>query len=261
MEARVSRRSLLLVDDSPELGVIVAALGKRPARGVPYDTECQADVAGAWRYLQDHRPDLILLDVNLPGVSGLELCRRLRAAPEPERFVIALFCHEALSSDIAAGLEAGVDFLMPKELVSRPAQWHRRLSEILLSPYSQRRGRSLGWGTGILPRPVPHWVDGVNGALGHPSLRQVGSEVLAVILRRALAQAFAQQARFPCLLDGNEARLIADSVPFSDQPEIVVGFVVALAEQMWCVLGTEASAAFRTALSEVVPGICERLSP
>src|SRR5260221_465897 len=118
---------LLLVDDDPDLAVIVSLLGKRAGHRVT----CCADVPSAWARLGEGLPDLVLLDVNLPGESGLELCRRARNAG-PERaglaeIRIALFVQPALTGDVAAGLEAGADFLISKDLVSRPEEWQQRV--------------------------------------------------------------------------------------------------------------------------------------
>src|SRR5258708_4034997 len=92
---------LLLVDDAPEIGIIVERLGKRAGQEVI----CCADALVGWDYLEQTiasggaastrmpRPDLVILDLNLPGVSGVELCRRIRATPELETLPVALFSH------------------------------------------------------------------------------------------------------------------------------------------------------------------------
>ena len=133
---------LLLVDDEPDLALIVALLGKRAGHRVA----CCADVPSAWERLCQGLPDLVLLDVNLPGESGLELCRRARnAGPEKPGLAevrMALFVQLALIGDVAAGLEAGADLPISKDLVSRSrgvAATCQRSS--CPFPHSRREGR------------------------------------------------------------------------------------------------------------------------
>ena len=123
-----------LVDDAPDLGLVVTLLGRRAG----CEVECRLDVPGAWEFLQHTRPDLILLDRNLPGVSGLELCRRVRATPALADLPIALFVYLRLTEDVAAGLEAGVDFLFSKELVGSPDEWRPAVSVHILGLHLPR---------------------------------------------------------------------------------------------------------------------------
>jgi CheY-like chemotaxis protein len=69
---------LLLVDDAPEIARVVQHLARRAGQ----DLVCRADVPSAWEYLHavdTPRPDLVLLDVNLPGASGIDLFRRMQS--------------------------------------------------------------------------------------------------------------------------------------------------------------------------------------
>ena len=99
------------------------------------------DADAAWLALGERRPDLVLLDVNLPGASGLDWLRRVRAAPEHAGLAVALYTHWGLPADVAAGLDAGVDFVFDKDLATRPADWQRRLLEI---GEAGRTGKSCG---------------------------------------------------------------------------------------------------------------------
>ena len=88
--------------------------------------------------------------------------------------------------------------------------------------------------------------------LRHPAVRQAGPEVMRVVLRRALQRAFTvvysaveQQS---WILPG-EATLAVDRVPRNPPREAVAGLFTALAEQVWCLLGAEATAPLLAALS------------
>jgi CheY-like chemotaxis protein len=245
----MTRPLLLLVDDAPDMGVVVTALGRRAG----CEVACRPDLAAAWQFLQERRPDLVLLDVNLPGASGLELCKKVRATPALARLPVALFTHWGLPGDIAAGLEAGADYLFSKELVGRPADWQRRLAEILDYSHGHPSSHLLGWGKGVtFPDSTPGWAALVNQALRHPAVRQVAPEVMRVVLRRALQRAFTpgpSATELEAWVMPGGATLSVGRVPRDPPRGAVAGLFAALAEQVWCLLGAEATAPFREALS------------
>lgn len=113
---------LLLVDDDPSLAAIVRILARRSGHEVAWASDAEAASAELSRQL----PDLVLLDVNLPGTSGPEWLRSLGERPP-----VALFVQSGLIDDIARGMAAGAEFHFAKELVTDPAGWTRRLAELL----------------------------------------------------------------------------------------------------------------------------------
>src|SRR3972149_4284559 len=69
-------------------------------------------------------PDLVILDVMMPGLDGFEVCRRLRSDPKTSRVPIILFTAKNQVSDKVAGFQAGADDFLtkpvhPNELASR----------------------------------------------------------------------------------------------------------------------------------------------
>jgi len=77
------------------------------------------------------RPDLLLLDLILPGLDGLEVCRRLRRDPETARLPILMLSGKAEEGDKVVGLEVGADDYIakpfsPKELIARVKSHLRR---------------------------------------------------------------------------------------------------------------------------------------
>jgi PAS domain S-box-containing protein len=124
--------NLLLVEDMPEMGLIV----QRFARKAGHELCWVKTAEEAWDHLQGNRPDLVLLDIHLPGMNGIELCRRLRTQQRQTTLPIALFSQGALPEDITAGLSAGANYVLSKELLCQPEAWRQRLAEILHSSKS-----------------------------------------------------------------------------------------------------------------------------
>jgi DNA-binding response OmpR family regulator len=248
---------LLLVDDSPDVQTIVAYLCRRA--GIRLDA-C-ADVASAWEFVQRQQPTLILLDVQMPPVSGVELCRLVRSAPAPLRETpVALFTHWGVPADVLAGLAAGADYVVSKDLLTDPARWQRRVTEIFrrtaglgrtgLVTYADRLARA---GTG----PPANWTGVVNAALEHVLVRRVGREVSQIIIRRALRQSFdtwpaawAAGAGTSC----TETTIPSDWDKLSRRPEAAFLLAATLVDQLGCLLEAEEGAAFRAALAPLLVG-------
>ena len=81
--------------------------------------------------LEEERPDLVVLDWMLPGVSGIELCRRLRARPETERMPVLMLTARGEETERVRGLATGADDYVVKpfsvpELVARVRALLRR---------------------------------------------------------------------------------------------------------------------------------------
>jgi two-component system, OmpR family, response regulator MprA len=120
----VQQRRILVVDDDPSiLKVIQRGLG---FEGFRVQTATSGEEAlGAAR---DDAPDLIILDIMLPGLDGIEICRRLRGGVSTP--ILMLTARDAVR-DKVAGLEAGADDYLPKpfvfeELVARVRALLRR---------------------------------------------------------------------------------------------------------------------------------------
>jgi CheY-like chemotaxis protein len=226
---------LLLVDDAPEIALIVQRLGRRAGHAVVG----QPDAESAWLYLQQERPDLIILDLNLPGVSGAQLCRRLRAAPALADLRLALFSHWDRPRDIVAGLDAGVDFVLSKDLLCQPDAWQTRLAEILPPATGRAPPLSLPWWDTI-PLPALRLARQLNQALRLVAREPLGEEMVRCLL--------------PRIASADPGWLMPDGLGLdlngkaAGAPGTLHPLVIACAEQIWCLLGTAGSAAFREAL-------------
>jgi two-component system, OmpR family, phosphate regulon response regulator PhoB len=84
-----------------------------------YDVETVGRGDDADTRLKERVPDLVVLDWMLPGLSGIELCRRLRARPETRQLPIIMLTARGEENDRVGGLEAGVDDYVVKPFSAR----------------------------------------------------------------------------------------------------------------------------------------------
>ena len=117
MEGDRSRGSILVVDDEPTITDVVSRYLQRAG----YATHVAADGPEALSVAGRTRPDLVVLDLMLPGMDGLEVLRRLR---EHERVSVILLTAKGEHTDRIIGLRLGADDYVvkpfsPAELVAR----------------------------------------------------------------------------------------------------------------------------------------------
>jgi DNA-binding response OmpR family regulator len=113
------RGSVLVVDDEPTIAEVVSRYLHRAG----YDVRTAADGPGALERVSERRPDLVVLDLMLPGIDGLEVMRRLRDI-DRDRIAIILLTAKGEESDRVVGLRLGADDYVvkpfsPAELVAR----------------------------------------------------------------------------------------------------------------------------------------------
>jgi DNA-binding NarL/FixJ family response regulator len=101
---------ILVVDDEPTNRDILAAR----LAGQGYQTLTAASGEEALAIVREQPPDLVLLDVMMPGLDGLQVCRRLKADRSLAFLPVILVTARADSADVVAGLEAGGDEYLTK---------------------------------------------------------------------------------------------------------------------------------------------------
>jgi len=111
---------VLVADDDPNICDLISF--KLSQSG--YAVRTCGDGVAALREAREHRPQLIVLDVGMPGMSGLDVCRALRADPETAKIPIIMLTAFAHEHDVEAGFAAGADDYVqkpfsPRELASR----------------------------------------------------------------------------------------------------------------------------------------------
>lgn len=126
---KMNGKKVLIIDDDLQLLEMVGFIYKKAGAQVLTASDGQEGIS---RVLSQH-PDLVILDVNLPGLDGFEVCRRIRQVSEVAVMMLTALDQEA---DLLLGLEAGAD-----DFLSKPFS-----PEVLLarSRTILRRGRNSG---------------------------------------------------------------------------------------------------------------------
>jgi len=111
---------ILVVEDESDLAELVAF----NLRGAGHEVTVAHDGSTAMAEIQRRQPDLLVLDVMLPDVSGLEICRRLRRNPQTVRLPVIMLTARSDEVDRVVGFEVGADDYVakpfsPRELVLR----------------------------------------------------------------------------------------------------------------------------------------------
>lgn len=111
----MGKKSILIVDDNvinlKLLRVLLAAEG--------YEVRTAAAAEQALTVLEELRPDLILMDIQLPGIDGLELTRQLKSDPTTKDIIILGLTAYAMKGDEERVLKAGCDGYIAKPIDTR----------------------------------------------------------------------------------------------------------------------------------------------
>jgi two-component system cell cycle response regulator DivK len=111
----MSGEAILIVDDN----VMNLKLIRVLLTGEGYDVRVAADAAEAMTVLRTFNPRMILMDIQLPGIDGLELTRRLKAAPETRNVIVVALTAYAMRGDAERMVEAGCDGYIAKPIDTR----------------------------------------------------------------------------------------------------------------------------------------------
>lgn len=120
---------ILVVDDDPDvLGTTARALSREG-----YEVDVAGSAEQALKQLEKQHPDLIMLDIMMPKMNGLELCRELRAKPEHAARPILFLSALGQTDDVVEGLDAGGDdyIVKPFELAELSARVRALLRRVI----------------------------------------------------------------------------------------------------------------------------------
>lgn len=112
---RVSNNAVLIVDDTPVNLKLVRVLLSRQG----FDVRTANTAEEALEMAQSFRPQLVLADIQLPGMDGLEMTRRLKAAPETQNTIVLALTAFAMKGDEQKAFEAGCDGYITKPIDTR----------------------------------------------------------------------------------------------------------------------------------------------
>ncbi len=103
---------VLIADDNPQGAELLEAI----LADTGYELRTAADGEQTLRLVAEWHPDLILLDIMMPRISGFEVCKRLRADPATQDIGVLMVTALDQNSDMERAVEAGTDDFLPKPI-------------------------------------------------------------------------------------------------------------------------------------------------
>ncbi len=100
-------QTILVIEDSVDISRLLQHILGRAG----YEVVIADSGESGWRTFETLRPDLVLLDVNLPGIDGLELCRQIKKVAETPVIMLTV---QAETEAVRRGLRAGADAYLSK---------------------------------------------------------------------------------------------------------------------------------------------------
>jgi DNA-binding response OmpR family regulator len=127
--------NILLIEDEED----IAALIKLQAELAGYKMFVETDGLNGFRAIEKEKPELILIDIMLPGMNGLDVCRKVKNHPDLKHIPVILISAKSEELDVVLGLELGADDYVtkpfsPKVLFSRIKAVLRRRAEPETAP-------------------------------------------------------------------------------------------------------------------------------
>jgi two-component system alkaline phosphatase synthesis response regulator PhoP len=118
-------KKILVIEDDPAISRLV----DYSLRHEGYEVISATNGLEGIRKARQEAPDLVILDVMLPGMDGFEICHRLRGEPETAGLPILMFSAKAQEIDKNTGLKVGADDYLPKP--AAPAEIVSRVQKLL----------------------------------------------------------------------------------------------------------------------------------
>ena len=136
------KKRILLIEDEED----IAALIKLHAELSNYKLHVEVDGINGFRAVERERPDLVILDIMLPGQNGFDVCRKIKSHSELRNIPVIILTAKSEELDIVLGLELGADDYIakpfsPKVLFSRIKAVLRRGSK-----ESERSAKNITFG-------------------------------------------------------------------------------------------------------------------
>jgi len=139
------KKKILVIEDDRDISELISYnLGREG-----YDIACLYDGSQAVDFVNKRKPDLILLDLMLPEVDGIEICRTLKSDAVTKHIPIIMLTAKSEEADVVVGLQMGADDYIPKPfspkvLIARIKAITRRTTDLQLTNAAQDNLRSFG---------------------------------------------------------------------------------------------------------------------
>ena len=108
-----SKGTILVVDDDPD----IVAIAKIILEGEGYGVQTANNGLDVFSRLKEKRPDLIILDVMMPQMDGLEVLKRLRGTAETSSIPVIMLTALIRQEDMQRGYKQGADYYIPKPIM------------------------------------------------------------------------------------------------------------------------------------------------
>ena len=115
---------MLVADDDPTMVLLV----EHALEGLGREFDAVTDGSSAWRLWEEHRHPLVVLDIEMPGTDGLEVCRRIRQADADRNTFVIVVTGRDRAADLEAVLEAGAD-----DYVTKPTSGQRLVARLRIA--------------------------------------------------------------------------------------------------------------------------------
>lgn len=109
-EAVRNNATVLIADDEPSMRLLVRAT----IESDQFEVLEAGDGEEAWNMIREHKPSVVLLDVQMPGRTGLEVLALIRSDPSLSATRVIMLTAKALKADMELGLTAGADLYLTK---------------------------------------------------------------------------------------------------------------------------------------------------
>lgn len=109
-----TKKTIMVVDDNPDIITIVRTI----LEGKGYNVASASSGPELLNHLKSQKPDLIILDIMMPEMDGLEVLTRLKGVPETSSIPIILLTAKVQYEDVLGGYKLGADYYITKPFTS-----------------------------------------------------------------------------------------------------------------------------------------------
>ena len=139
------KKKILVIEDDKDISELIAYNLEREG----YEIACLYDGSQAVDFVNKRKPELIILDLMLPEVDGIEICRTLKSDAATKHIPIIMLTAKSEEADVVVGLQMGADDYIPKPfspkvLVARIKAIVRRTADLQLTSSAADNLRSFG---------------------------------------------------------------------------------------------------------------------